>query len=113
MNRRDFAKTLAAVMVAATVPLELPSQEYTGKTYILKTTWKPELAQDLTALHGIDAEEELRALIRESVKSELGDKKGTLTAHLIYDPYHFEPRRYLKFIHDGKNDKSNFWGLTI
>jgi hypothetical protein len=37
----------------------------------LRATWSPELAQDVSAFHNIDAEAELTALLSEQVAAEI------------------------------------------
>ena len=38
---------------------------------ILRAIWSPELAQDVSAFHNIDAEAELTALLTEQIASEI------------------------------------------
>ena len=39
--------------------------------FILKATWSPEMAQDISAFHGIDAEAELTAMLSEQMAQEI------------------------------------------
>ena len=53
------------------VGFELTSVTVTVEERKLRATWSPELAQDVSAFHNIDAEAELTALLSEEVAAEL------------------------------------------
>ena len=53
------------------VGFELTSTTVTVEERKLRATWSPELAQDITAFHNIDAEAELTALLSEEVAAEV------------------------------------------
>ena len=53
------------------VGFELTSVTVTVEERKLRATWSPELAQDVSAFHNIDAEAELTALLSEEIAAEL------------------------------------------
>ena len=50
---------------------EMSSVEVTAGERRIRATWTPELAQDVSAFHNIDAEAELTALLSEEVAAEI------------------------------------------
>jgi hypothetical protein len=95
----------------------------------LKATWSPELANELSLFHNIDAEAELTAMIAEQISQEIDaqillDLKGQITetdflnlvkcvgyevSPTTYDPETFAPRKQFWSIkkHEIKHERQN------
>lgn len=66
-NLGDFESTSAI----PEVNLSISSVAVTAQTRKLKATWTPELAQDINAYHGLDAEVELTTILSEIISTEI------------------------------------------
>ena len=64
--------------------LNMESVEVQGATRRMRVTWTPELAQDVSAFHNIDAEAELTALLSEQVAA--GIDRGILRDLALVQP---------------------------
>ena len=82
----------------------------------LRATWSPELTQDFSAFHNIDAEAELTALLSEQIAGELNREilRDIIVnrIHAANDILHVQPMTrpngrlfYLDFIYDGMKNK--------
>jgi len=70
MNRRSFFKSIAAIAVAAAIPT--PEKKPEKKVQSRQTAyWSREAAADLRAMHNIEAENELTALLAEEISREI------------------------------------------
>jgi hypothetical protein len=56
------------------VEINIESVQVEGGVRPLRATWTPELAQDLTAYHNIDAEAELTAMLTENLTNEINQE---------------------------------------
>jgi len=116
MNRRSFFGFMAAGIAAITgipdVSKFMPAAPVTRR---LKATWSLELAQDLRAYHGLDAEAELAAILEQEIAREIGiTTRGTITkSPVIYDPVNFSASYPLTFCADGQHTHTDLWGMTL
>ena len=70
--RGDFEQYSAGTPISIPeVDLAMKSIPIIAKTRKLKATWTPELAQDLSAYHSVDAEAELTGMLSEYVSMEI------------------------------------------
>ena len=53
------------------VSFQITSQTVSVEERKLRATWSPELAQDVSAFHNIDAEAELTAILSEQIAAEI------------------------------------------
>jgi hypothetical protein len=119
MDRRGFLGGLAALSflptkklfdaVAKTATIPAP----VVKTYKLKATWSPELAQDLQAVHGISAEQELKLMLRDEIEREIGQERGEITSRKVLDQDTFIQRYQMIFRNNGKYSADGLWGLNL
>lgn len=74
MNRRGFFKRIGAFAALCAMSPALISAASTPKIVKykkLKVTWSEELAQDLKAFHGIDAEKEISNMLTHELNEEI------------------------------------------
>ncbi|HPM21454.1 MAG TPA: hypothetical protein PLY35_09435 [Thermotogota bacterium] len=74
-SRGDFEDTSASgssvVLDIPELDIEMRSEPIIAETRKLKSTWTPELVQDLSAYHSIDAEAELTAYLSDYMSAEI------------------------------------------
>lgn len=114
MNRRNFVAGLLALatlpvgeLVAATSTLSDPP------IYKLKTTWSPELEQDLFWYHGLDPVFELKNILRHEIEQEIGTRRGTILREVKYHPQSFATLYELTFVENGKYGSEELWGIQL
>lgn len=72
MNRRGFLRSIAAlVATAAVAPAVLLKFPPLPRGRKLRSVWVCERASDLNALHGIDVENELMALMSKQIVQDI------------------------------------------
>lgn len=71
ITRGDFEATSTSDVGIPEIDIQLRSYPIVAKTRKLKAVWTPEMAQDLTAYHSIDAEAELTSMLSEYVSMEI------------------------------------------
>jgi hypothetical protein len=93
-DRRTFIKQLGALGILTMIPATLTTPK------IAEIKLYPELFQDLNALHGINAEEEIAKIVSEEIGRTIdGDTLMEMWKNekMIFDPTTFQPYKILKF----------------
>ncbi len=71
VSRGDFEDKSGSDVGIPEIDIQLRSFPIVAKTRKLKAVWTPEMAQDLTAYHSIDAEAELTSMLSEYISMEI------------------------------------------
>jgi hypothetical protein len=71
IKKQKYVMDFVTGICVPEIEMNLTSVNVVGGMRPLNITWTPELAQDLTAYHGIDAEAELTTLLSEEIAREI------------------------------------------
>lgn len=71
IKKQKYVHDFVTGIVVPQIEMNLTSVQVQGGVRPLRVTWTPELAQDLTAYHNIDAEAELTNLLSENIAREI------------------------------------------
>jgi hypothetical protein len=107
--------------------LNLSSTTVTVDTRTLRATWSPELAQDVSAFHNIDAEAELTALLNQEINRQIGREivnlytqdlfggqpLGEPNGNLFYFDFQYEETKEPKVYGDGSWSLGNTFDGVI
>jgi hypothetical protein len=74
IKKQKYVHDFVTGIVVPQIEMNLTSVQVQGGIRPLHTTWTPELAQDLTAYHNIDAEAELTDLLSENIAREIDNE---------------------------------------
>ncbi len=71
IKKQKYIHDFVTGIIVPQIEMNLTSVQVEAGVRPLRVTWTPELAQDLTAYHNIDAEQELTNLLSEHVAAEI------------------------------------------
>jgi len=74
IKKQQYIHDFVTGLYLPVIEMNLTSVNVVGGVRPLRTTWTPELVQDLTAYHNIDAEAELTTLLSENIAQEIDNE---------------------------------------